>query len=111
MLSLSNCPISILSYFDDAQQVDNVVLLFRMLRPLVEFVAALHRNGTEDRCLQGCVRTTVVEGEQQLVVSLEFPDEGQYGLDIYTREAHQPAVKGKHLLTHCCKYLINSRVE
>lgn len=46
-----------------------------------------------------------------------FPEEGQYGLDIYTRElnadlspASQQPTAGteKHLLTHCCKYLINS---
>lgn len=42
-----------------------------------------------------------------------FPEEGQYGLDIYTREVgshshHNNNSSEKHLLTHCCKYLINS---
>jgi len=50
-----------------------------------------------------------------------FPEEGQYGLDIYTRELGGPqhhhhhnnnnsssSSGEKHLLTHCCKYLINS---
>lgn len=43
-----------------------------------------------------------------------FPEEGQYGLDIYTREvgsmshSNQNLANEKHLLTHCCKYLINS---
>lgn len=43
-----------------------------------------------------------------------FPEEGQYGLDIYTREVgslshhNQNLANEKHLLTHCCKYLINS---
>jgi hypothetical protein len=41
-----------------------------------------------------------------------FPEEGQYGLDIYTREVggsvHHSSNSEKHLLTHCCKYLINS---
>lgn len=84
-------------------------LIFRMLKPLAEFVATLHRNGMEDRHLQNCVQTHV-DGDV-VTVSLEFPDEGQYGLDIYTRDAHQPLVNGKQLLTHCCKYLINSQVE
>ncbi|CAD5216151.1 unnamed protein product [Bursaphelenchus xylophilus] len=82
---------------------------FRMLKPLVEFVATLHRNGTDDRHLHGCVHTEV-QGDN-VIINLEFPDEGQYGLDIYTRDAHQPLVNGKQLLTHCCKYLINSRVD
>ncbi|CAD5211670.1 unnamed protein product [Bursaphelenchus okinawaensis] len=82
---------------------------FRMLKPLVEFVAALHRNGTDDRHLHGCVHTEVQD--DNVIINLEFPDEGQYGLDIYTRDAQQPPVNGKQLLTHCCKYLINSRVE
>lgn len=43
-----------------------------------------------------------------------FPEEGQYGLDIYTREVgshshhNNHSSSEKHLLTHCCKYLINS---
>lgn len=46
--------------------------------------------------------------------SHSFPEEGQYGLDIYTREVgshshhNNHSSSEKHLLTHCCKYLINS---
>lgn len=52
-----------------------------------------------------------------MTFSISFPEEGQYGLDIYTREVaagspnHHHGSDGqpeKHLLTHCCKYLINS---
>uniref|UniRef100_T1GF61 Uncharacterized protein n=1 Tax=Megaselia scalaris TaxID=36166 RepID=T1GF61_MEGSC len=52
-------------------------------------------------------------------ITISFPEEGQYGLDIYTRELNGPSpsrhhhdnnnsLSEKHLLTHCCKYLINS---
>uniref|UniRef100_A0A914ED62 LIM zinc-binding domain-containing protein n=1 Tax=Acrobeloides nanus TaxID=290746 RepID=A0A914ED62_9BILA len=82
---------------------------FRMLKPLVEFVASLHRNRTDDRHLQRCCITSIRDDE--VIVKVEFPDEGQYGLDIYTRDASQPNINGKQLLTHCCKYLINARVD
>lgn len=54
-----------------------------MLKPLVEFVASLHKNRIDDRHLQRCCHTIIVDDE--VVVKIEFPDEGQYGLDIYTR--------------------------
>ena len=41
---------------------------------------------------------------------LSFPSEGQYGLDLYTREAAAASPQDKNLLTHCCKYLINARL-
>jgi flagellar basal body rod protein FlgB len=45
----------------------------------------------------------------------ELAEEVQYGMDIYTREVATTNGNGnavdhdseKHLLTHCCKYLIN----
>ncbi|KAI6194244.1 Lim and transglutaminase domain protein [Aphelenchoides besseyi] len=96
---------------------------FKMLKPLAEFVANLHRNGlvlikenksefvsgVDDRHLQRCVQTNV-RGDD-VIINLELPDEGQYGLDIYTREAIPTLINGKQLLTHCCKYLLNARVE
>lgn len=50
------------------------------------------------------------------VINIDVSFTGQYGLDIYTRERGGPTTiqqngsteKEKHLLTHCCKYLINS---
>jgi hypothetical protein len=48
----------------------------------------------------------------EVTFSIGFPEEGQYGLDIYTREIDSSEISagsnGKQLLTHCCKYLINS---
>jgi hypothetical protein len=89
-----------------------------MLKPLVEFVAALHKNNVNDKHLQHCVKT-IVRGED-VIISLELPDEGQYGLDLYTRydrifntrltqlifrDATQTLIddKQKSLLTHACK--------
>uniref|UniRef100_A0A1I7ZV80 LIM zinc-binding domain-containing protein n=1 Tax=Steinernema glaseri TaxID=37863 RepID=A0A1I7ZV80_9BILA len=80
---------------------------FRMLKPLAEFVASLHKNRTDDRYLQRCCHTE--SRGDEVVIRIEFPDEGQYGLDIYTRDANNPNSAGKQLLTHCCKYLINAR--
>ena len=54
-----------------------------MLKPLSEFVATLHRNGVDQRRLSQCVETKV-RGDT-VTISLELPDEGQYGCDIYTR--------------------------
>ncbi|XP_046388958.1 hillarin [Ischnura elegans] len=111
---------------------------FRMRRPLAAFVAALHKNGADERKLSRYVSHTVEpfsgenggdNGETDFIgdvvtFHVTFPEEGQYGLDIYTREAMPEgmdssdmgdsgglgaaATAEKHLLTHCCKYLINS---
>uniref|UniRef100_A0A183CBM4 LIM zinc-binding domain-containing protein n=1 Tax=Globodera pallida TaxID=36090 RepID=A0A183CBM4_GLOPA len=83
---------------------------FRVMKPLTELVANLHRNGMESRHLQKCVQCSLDDDE--VVISLAFPDEGQYGMDIYTRDAHQRnGLNGRQMLTHCCKYLINARVD
>lgn len=86
---------------------------FRMTRPLAEFVASLHKNNTDDRKLQKYVSHTI--RADQIIFRISFPDEGQYGLDLYTRDRSSYADKNdktsgeKQLLTHCCKYLINAR--
>uniref|UniRef100_A0AC34QNY8 LIM zinc-binding domain-containing protein n=1 Tax=Panagrolaimus sp. JU765 TaxID=591449 RepID=A0AC34QNY8_9BILA len=79
---------------------------FRMLKPLVDFVASLHKNRMDDRYLHKCCQTIIRNDE--VIIKIEFPDEGQYGLDLYTRDSNQLPVNGKQLLTHCCKYLLNS---
>ncbi|KAF7640349.1 LIM zinc-binding domain-containing protein [Meloidogyne graminicola] len=83
---------------------------FRMMRPLNEFVASLHKNGVESKRLQRCVQCNTI-CDNELLISLEFPDEGQYGLELYTRDSNQKILNGKQLFTHCCKYLINARVH
>ncbi len=88
----------------------DVDIRFRMSRPLVEFVATLHKNRVDERKLAKCVSFTLRQPDT-VHFRLALPDEGQYGLDIYTREPTSAASKGgKQLLTHCCKYLINCRL-
>ncbi|XP_060520094.1 hillarin [Cylas formicarius] len=81
---------------------------FRMSRQLTDFMATLHKNGVEEKRLSKFVSHNV--SDDIVTFNISFPEEGQYGLDIYTREMASPHdVAGeKHLLTHCCKYLINS---
>ncbi|UYV79444.1 Hil [Cordylochernes scorpioides] len=78
-------------------------LQFRMMRPLTDFMATLHKNGSEEKRLS---RHISQEIEDDIVIfTVSFSEDGQYGMDIYTRE--DTGLKDKHLLTHCCKYLIN----
>ncbi|CAL1300650.1 unnamed protein product [Larinioides sclopetarius] len=79
---------------------------FRMSRPLTDFMATLHKNGVEEKRLSKNA-TQSVEGDL-VTFYLKFSEDGQYGMDIYTREMNGELENGdKHLLTHCCKYLIN----
>lgn len=86
---------------------------FRMSRPLTDFMATVHKNGIEEKRLSKYVTHSIAD-DDVVTFSISFPEEGQYGLDIYTRESTSPTsvphdITGeKHLLTHCCKYLINS---
>lgn len=79
-----------------------------MSRQLTDFMATLHKNGIEEKRLAKFVSHHV--SDDVVTFNISFPEEGQYGLDIYTREmAINNEITGeKHLLTHCCKYLINS---
>jgi len=93
---------------------NNLDITFRMTRALTDFMATLHKNGTEEKKLSKYVSHRIQGNNVTLTVV--FPEEGQYGMDIYTREvANTNGNSGnaveqdseKHLLTHCCKYLIN----
>uniref|UniRef100_T1J1X0 Phosphatidic acid phosphatase type 2/haloperoxidase domain-containing protein n=1 Tax=Strigamia maritima TaxID=126957 RepID=T1J1X0_STRMM len=70
---------------------------FRMSRPLTDFMATLHKNGVEEKKLGKFVSHSVVEDVVTFLVN--FPEEGQYGMDIYTRDvAHDvPEMNEKHL--------------
>lgn len=59
-----------------------------MVKPLVEFVASLHKNRTDDRTLQRCCQASI-RGDV-VSIRIEFNEEGQYGLDIYTRYYKYP---------------------
>ncbi|KAB0803031.1 hypothetical protein PPYR_05217 [Photinus pyralis] len=81
---------------------------FRMSRQLTDFMATLHKNGVEEKRLSKYVSHSIID--DIVTFNISFPEEGQYGLDIYTREmaSLNDSTGEKHLLTHCCKYLINS---
>lgn len=112
---------------------------FRMTRPLLDFMASLHKNGYDERQLSKSIKI-FIDGDI-VFVTVKFFEDGQYGLDIYTRDQmdsssvstspqngqsltnkndinnarksdlspQSPAESKKQLLTHCCKYLINVR--
>lgn len=81
---------------------------FRMSKQLTDFMATLHKNGIDEKRLTKFVSQIV--SDDIVTFNISFPEEGQYGLDVYTREmvTNQEVTGEKHLLTHCCKYLINS---
>ena len=86
-----------------------IEIQFQMSRPLTDFMATLHKNGMEEKKLSKYV-SHKTSGDI-VTLSVTFPEEGQYGMDIYTRELNSGVEinsNEKHLLTHCCKYLINS---
>lgn len=83
-----------------------IEIQFRMSRPLTDFMATLHKNGVEEKKISKNVSQSV-DGDL-VTFHILFADDGQYGMDIYTREMNGDIDSGdKHLLTHCCKYLIN----
>lgn len=85
-----------------------VEIQFIMSRALTDFMATLHKNGVEEKRLSKFVSHSI--SDDIVTFNISFLEEGQYGLDIYTREMatmHDNPGE-KHLLTHCCKYLINS---
>jgi len=87
----------------------SIEIQFQMSRPLTDFMATLHKNGMEEKKLSKYVSHKISGDIVTLTVT--FPEEGQYGMDIYTRELNSQVEinsNEKHLLTHCCKYLINS---
>ncbi|XP_040568871.1 hillarin [Lepeophtheirus salmonis] len=80
---------------------------FAMTRPLTDFMATLHKNGFEEKKLNKVV-SHKIDKDGIVTISINLPEEGQYGMDIYTREVDGSDDNEKHLLTHCCKYLINA---
>mgnify|MGYP006888595297 CR=1 FL=1 len=63
---------------------NNLDITFRMTRPLTDFMATLHKNGTEEKKLSKYVSHRI-QGDF-VTLTVVFPEEGQYGMDIYTRE-------------------------
>ena len=74
-------------------------ILFKKSRP-VQLHAVLVRDGMDDDTLEKSV--AVKEQDNQSLVQVRFPMEGEYGLEIYVNE---PARDGE-TFTHVCQYLI-----
>lgn len=63
----------------------------------------LHNNLIQD--LDRSVKHELKNGSYLLALSVNLPEEGQYGLDIYARDPEFQTEK--RTMSHCCKYLIN----
>lgn len=57
---------------------------FRMTRHLLDFMASLHKNGYDERQLSKSIKI-FIDGDI-VFVTVKFFEDGQYGLDIYTRD-------------------------
>ena len=64
---------------------------FQMSRPLTDFMATLHKNGMDEKKLSKYV-THKISGDI-VTLTVTFPEEGQYGMDIYTRELRDGRTK------------------
>jgi len=75
---------------------------FEKTRPVLDFVTKLYKNGVKEEDLRQGARYRIKD--QYVIFDLKVPQDGQYGLDIYTRENWDDK------MLHCCKYLINCDV-
>ncbi|KAI3379610.1 hypothetical protein SNEBB_011356 [Seison nebaliae] len=80
-------------------------LHFEVPKASLKFHARLHHNSMTNE-LNRCCRAEMLGGNtRQLVVTVDLPDEGQYGLDLYARDPMMQTER--KTMSHCCKYLIN----
>eukprot|EP00090_Calanus_glacialis_P005526 TRINITY_DN14284_c0_g1_i2.p1 TRINITY_DN14284_c0_g1~~TRINITY_DN14284_c0_g1_i2.p1 ORF type:complete len:1081 (-),score=244.64 TRINITY_DN14284_c0_g1_i2:1211-4453(-) len=75
---------------------------FEKTRPVLDFVTKLYKNGVKEEDLKQGARYRIKD--QYVIFDIKVPQDGQYGLDIYTRENWDDK------MLHCCKYLINCDV-
>jgi len=75
---------------------------FEKTRPVLDFVTKLYKNGVREEELRQGARYRIKD--QYVIFDIKVPQDGQYGLDIYTRENWEDK------MLHCCKYLINCDV-
>ncbi|XP_013409108.1 hillarin isoform X2 [Lingula anatina] len=80
---------------------DSMEMQFRMPRKL-HFVTKLRMNGIDDHFLDRFVKQSI--SGDVVTLSVQFPQTGQFGLDIYARPVE---ASDNHTLAHACKYLIN----
>jgi len=89
----------------DLRQDDRPLTLnieFEKTRPVLDFVTKLYKNGVKDDDLKKMHRYRIKDN--YVIFDIKVPQDGQYGLDIYTRE------RWEDKMLHCCKYLINCDV-
>ncbi len=72
---------------------------FEKTRPVLDFVTKLYKNGVKEEELRQGARYR--NKDNYIIFDIKVPQDGQYGLDIYTRE------RWEDKMLHCCKYLIN----
>lgn len=80
---------------------------FEMTRPMLDFLIRLHKNGESpyDKGVAIGKRDARYRiRDNNLLVDVKVPQDGQYGLDIFARETWEEK------MVHCCKYLINCDV-
>ena len=56
-------------------------------------MATLHKNGMEEKKLSKYVTHRISDDHDVVTLSVSFPEEGQYGMDIYTRELRDGRTK------------------
>ena len=74
------------------------------LNKTMRILAKLYLNGVDRRALDEFLNVKT-DGNNILTINLDFPNKGQYGLDIYGQFEH--LCKKTESLAHICKYLIN----
>jgi len=89
----------------DLRQDDRPLTLnieFEKTRPVLDFVTKLYKNGMKEDELRKMHRYRIKDN--YVIFDIKVPQDGQYGLDIYTRE------RWEDKMLHVCKYLINCDV-
>jgi len=75
---------------------------FEKTDPVLDFVVTLCKNDGDQKILKQGARYR--NKDKYVIFDIKVPQDGQYGLDIYTRRTWDDK------LLHCCKYLINCDV-
>jgi len=93
------------SYIDLRQDARDLTLNieFEKTRPVLDFLTRLYKNGVKEEALKQGARYRIKDN--YVIFDIKVPQDGQYGLDIYTRENWDDK------MLHCCKYLINCDVD
>ena len=96
-------PLSHTNAIVECETRSNLEIRFKLPKPL-KIHGKLHSNNLTD--LDKLVKhETSAHNPLELIVYVQVPDEGQYGLDIYARDPDYQSEK--RTMSHCCKYLIN----